>query len=331
MALKSFKKPSQIKQGLKIAIYGENGTGKSLIAMQFPNALLIDSESKSGTYLNRKGYSDNVVGVADTSDYYQTIDLMKEILDEKEKPCDTLIVDSETKIYESLSVSCMETEEKRALKQKKDPSDATVSMRGYGKIKLNTQRLSSLRSQASARGITYISICHVEDVFSGKGEDRVKIGEKMANRKGSEFDYDLIIKTMKQKDLGSGKLTYIAIIEKDTTGCFKLGEKIDYTWTGDVPVDMFYTRLKDRISTSSEGTKDSSYTSVDSVIKKAMDESASNDEIIEEFTKLFKEKGANEENKAKISQLLISNGIKSYKDEATIDKLKLVIEEMKTM
>ena len=333
MALGSkWKKKEEIKQALKICLYGENGCGKSLITLAFPDSAIIDSEAKIGTYVDHPVFGKNILGVADTSSYYDSIDMIKELVESKEKECQTLVIDSETKIYDSLSVACMETEEARALKKGKDVTDQTVSMRGYGKIKLNAQRLSALKAIASSKGITVVVTAHVEDVCTGEGENRVKIGERPALRKKAEHDYDVIIKVVKEKDLGSGAFKYIAIPEKDTTGTFKLGQKIDCTWkSSDEPNTVIYDMLKGKIEKASCGTKGGSYSSIDKDVKKAMDESASNDEIIDEFTKLFKEKGVNEENKAKISQLLISNGIKSYKDEATIDKLKLVIEEMKTM
>ena len=47
----------------------------------------------------------------------------------------------------------------------KSADDATVSMRGWGKVKLNNARLKNLRAQMSANGITMISIAHKKDIF----------------------------------------------------------------------------------------------------------------------------------------------------------------------
>ena len=333
MALgKLWKKKEEIKQALKICVYGENGCGKSLIALAFPESAVIDSEAKIGTYVNHSVFGKNILGVADTSSYYDSAEMIKEIVESKDKECQTLIIDSETKIYDALSVACMETEEARALKKGGDVSDQVVSQRGYGKIKLNAQRLSALKAMASSKGITVIVTAHVEDVFNNakKPEDRVKIGERPALRKKAEHDYDIILKVTKEKDLGSGQFKYIAIPEKDTTGVFTLGQKIDCTWKSpNEPNTVIYDMLKDKIEKVSCGTKNGGYSSVDSDIQKAINESKSNDDVINEFTEIFKEFDA--EKKAKVAQLLKDNGIKSYKDEATIPQLKIVVEEMKQM
>jgi hypothetical protein len=44
----SFRKPASRKTGLKVLFYGENGSGKSLAALTFPDNAIIDSESKIG-------------------------------------------------------------------------------------------------------------------------------------------------------------------------------------------------------------------------------------------------------------------------------------------
>ena len=333
MALSNrWKKKEEIKQGLKICLYGENGCGKSLVALAFPDNAIVDSEAKLGTYADNDTFNKNILAVADTSSYYETIDMIKEIVEDKDKPCQTLTIDSETKIYDALSVACMETEEARAIKKGKDVTDQTVSMRGYGKIKLNAQRLSALKAMASSKGITVITVAHEEDVCTGEGENRVKIGVRPNLRKKAEHDQDIIIRFSKEKDLGSGQFKYIAIPEKDTTGTFTLGQKIDCTWKSkDEPNTVIYDMLKDKIEKASCGTKGGSYSSVDKDITKAMEESESNDDVINEFTELFKVLSADADKKARVAQLLKDNGIKSYKDEATIPQLKLVIAEMKTM
>lgn len=334
MALsKSWKKKEEIKQALKICFYGENGTGKSLDTLAFPDIAVIDSEAKLGTYVDHPVFGSNIVGVADTASYYDTIDMTKELIEDKKKQCETLVIDSETKVYDSLSVSCMETEEARAIKKGGDVTDQTVSMRGYGKIKLNAARLSALKAGASSKGITVVVTAHVEDVCSGKGEDRVKVGERPALRKKAEHDYDIIIKKVKEKDLGTGAMKYMAIVEKDTTNTFKLGEKIDCTWVNpETPNSAIYDRLKDKIVKASGGTKGTSYAkSIDGDIEKAMSESQSADDVINEFAKLFKDLKDIGDNKTVIQQLLKDNDISSYKDHATVDKLKVVVAAMKQM
>ncbi|MGL6174851.1 MAG: AAA family ATPase [Cellulosilyticaceae bacterium] len=335
MALsKKWKKPEQIIQALKICIYGENGCGKSLVGLMFPQVAVIDSEAKVGTYVDDPIKGVNIIGVADTSDYYDCIEITKEIVEDKTKPCETLLIDSETKVYDALSVSCMEVEEKRAEKNKKDVTDQVVSQRGYGKIKLNAARLSALKAAASSKGITVVVTAHIEDVMSGTGENRVKVGERPALRKKAEHDYDCIIKVGREKDLATGKFKFIATIEKDTTNSFKLGEKVDYTWVDEhTPNTVIYDRLKHKIEKTSVGTRgESSYAgAVDGAIEKGSAEAKSADDIINEFAELFKSLKDIGDNKAAIQKLLADNEVKSYKDHATVDKLQIVVAAMKEL
>lgn len=334
MALsKSWKKPSEIKQALKICLYGNDGCGKSIIGLSFDKLAIIDSEAKLGTYVDDAVFGKNILGVIDSSSYYDTIDATRDLLSSKTKDCETLMIDSETKIYDSLSVSCMEVEERRAVANKKDVTDQVVSQRGYGKIKLNAARLSSLKAEASSKGITIVTIAHVEDVFTGTGDNRVKIGERPALRKKAEHDYDVILKVYKEKDLGTGKPKYMVQCEKDTTGTFKLYQIIDCTWANEeTPNSIVYDMLKPRITSASKGTKGSSYVNnIDGDVDKVMAESMSADDIVNEFTSLFKKLKDIGDNKVAIQKLLEENEITSYKDHATVDKLQLVISAMKEL
>lgn len=333
MALsKSWKKPAEIKQALKINFYGNDGCGKSLNGLFFNGLAIIDSEAKLGTYIDHEVFGKNILGVIDSSSYYDSIEATKELISEKKKACETLLIDSETKIYDSLSVSCMEVEEERAKKKGGEVTDQVVSQRGYGKIKLNASRLSALKAGASSKGITVITTAHVEDVFTGTGDTRVKVGERPALRKKAEHDYDIIIKFYREKDLGTGNTKFMAVVEKDTTSTFKLYETIDCTWTNGAPNSIIYDRLKPRIALSTMGTKGDSYgNTIDSDITKATEESKTADDIINEFTVLFKKLKDIDANKATIQKLLSENEIVSYKDHATVDKLKIVVAEMKNM
>ena len=130
------RKPMRRVQGVKILAYGVDGSGKSVFGLSFPEVAVLDSESKVGVYEGDPEFGQNIVAVADTSNYYDTLDVIEEVI--KNDLCKTLMIDSETYIKEAMEVAAMETEEERAKKKGGNIDDQTVSMRGYGKIKLNS-------------------------------------------------------------------------------------------------------------------------------------------------------------------------------------------------
>lgn len=317
------RKPQSRVQGLKFMFYGEPGAGKSILGLSFPDVAVLDSESKLGVYENDPEYGKNIVAVADTSNYYDTLDVIDEVI--KNNLCKTLIIDSETYIYEGMQVACMELEEKRAEKKGGNVDDQTISMRGYGKIKLNSNRLRLLKAQASAKGITIISTAHKEDIMQKVGSDNVKVGEKPALRKNSEHDYDVILRLYKKKDLATGVMKYYAEVEKDTTRTLKIGQVVE---------NPSYELFREYIEKNS-GLK-TVKTNYDKAIEKDMDamaeETQNFDDLVKEFTDLFKKlKEANPSNTSMVSQMLKDKGIASYKDPACFEKLKEVVAKLKEM
>ena len=198
-------------------------------------------------------------------------------------------------------------------------------MRGYGKIKLNSNRLRLLKAQASAKGITIISTAHKEDIMQKVGGDNVKVGEKPALRKNSEHDYDVILRLYKKKDLATGVMKYYAEVEKDTTRTLKIGQVIE---------NPNYELFREYIEKNS-GLK-TVKTNYDKAIEKNMDtmaeETQNFDDLVKEFTDLFKKlKEANPSNTSIVSQMLKDKGIASYKDPACFEKLKEVVAKLKEM
>lgn len=256
MILKNFRKPNDIKQGLKILIYGSDGCGKSLVTLGFPKIAYIDSEAKISVYENNSKYNKNIEFIMDTNNYNKTIEAMKEIISNKDScEIETIVIDSETNIYETMNVVMMEVEEERARKKaiKKGDSvefavnDANVSQRAYGKIKNKYNSLKALRLQLSSMGINIITVAHLKELMDN---NQNKIGETSDLRKGATHDYDVIIKCCKEKDIITQKFKFIAYIEKDTTETFELGEKVDFTWVDGEVSNIIYERLKGYIEKS---------------------------------------------------------------------------------
>ena len=94
------RKPMKRVQGVKILCYGVDGSGKSVFGLSFPQVAVLDSESKVGVYEGDPEFGKNIVAVADTSNYYDTLDVIEEVI--KSNLCKTLMIDSETYIKEGM-------------------------------------------------------------------------------------------------------------------------------------------------------------------------------------------------------------------------------------
>lgn len=324
------RKPQSRKQGVKILIYGTDGVSKSATALAFPKLAVIDTESKIGVYENHPVFGKNIVAIADTAEYYEVCEIAEEVI--KAKEYSTFLIDSETNLYEAMQVSMMELEEQRAKKKGTNVDDATVSQRGWGKVKLNNARLKNLKCQLSANGITVISIAHKEDEMKKVGETNVKVGEKPSLRKNSTHDYDVIIRMYKDKDIATGSTKFMAEIEKDTTMTFKVGEKIDTTWADSQnPTNVIYERLSKYINgMENKTTVETSYDkSIQVTIDKGLLEDVTFEEVAEKFVKLYSKLGEKDvAMKTQIAELLQAKGVKSPKDVKYFEEMKEIVAFM---
>ena len=322
MAVK-FRTPQKTLQGLKILAYGEDGAGKSLFGLSFPKIAIIDTEAKLGVYENNPTYNKNLVAVADSVNYYDVIELLEQVT-KSTKDFNTFITDSETNLYEMMQVACMEVEEERARKKGGNVDDQTISMRGHGKVKLNNARLKNLKAQASANGVTIISVAHKEDIFQEVNGKQIKIGEKPALRKNSKHDYDVVLRFYKEKDVVTGEYKYMAEVEKDTTSTYRLGTRIE---------GVAYENFRDYIEQNQKNEKVE--TSYDKSIQANMDsmkkEQEDHETIVNEFKQLYKELAKDAEKKKAVAKLMKEKGVEKYTDPSLVSELKEVIAEMKNM
>lgn len=331
------KKPSDVKQGLKICIYGKNGLGKSAQAYLFPDVVIQDTESKAGTYTDKNGFKDTIQAVIDTNDFSQTIDIEKTLFAETEKPCETFVTDSATVLFNNLSVTMLEVEEQRAIKNKKDVLDQSVSMRGHGRIKLENQRLQSLRAKASTMGVTMIDIAWEEDVMVDSKDKngnpiRVKVGIRPMLKKNAEHDYDVIFHVISENDLATGNEKIIFVVEKDTTRTRKKGTKIDVTMTDEefntAPKAVIYDIYKEAIQKGGVGTKGvSNYDNIDKNVEETIKEAESFDQISNEFKELYKIK--KDSHGTAIATKMKELGIAKITDQQYADQIKMLVEWMK--
>lgn len=311
-----FRKPSIAKVGLKVLVYGASGVGKSTFGLTFPKIAALDSEAG----LTRYESNENIVFIANTSSVSDVEDAIIEIEDMTNE-IETFIVDSETKVYDSMQVSAMEVEEKRARKKGGDVADATVSVKGWGKIKLVTKRLQNLKIDLSAKGINIISVSQMEDIKEKKGENFVKIGEKPSMAKGVEYDYDIILKLFTETS-NNGSEIYKAIIEKDRTGVCKKGQIIE---------NPSYAYWKDYCEKSNSFEKRNINYSQDIIkdVEKMQEDADKIDDLTSEFKTIMKV--LTKENQVKVQKKLKELDIENPLKTNNLEAMSVLIEYMKAI
>ena len=106
MSLDMLRKPNSRKKGLKMLVYGQSGTGKTVLGLSFPKIVAVDSEDGYAWY-EGTDRAKNIVGILDTQSFEDLSNLLDDLEDSIDE-FDTLIVDSETKIHENIQEALIE-------------------------------------------------------------------------------------------------------------------------------------------------------------------------------------------------------------------------------
>lgn len=217
-----FKKVEETKTALKVLAFGASGSGKTTFALTFPKIVAIDSEAGMDFYKSNK----NLKYILNTTSADELEEAMVEIEDELIDEIGTLVIDSETKIYENQQHSALNLVEKRARKKGQSVEDANISQREWGKIKMISKRMQSAKIKLSSMGINVVSISQMKEIKEKKGDQFVVVGYAPDAGKGLEYDYDVVLRLFTEKDK-SGSEVYKAEVLKDRTGTFKRGQVIE--------------------------------------------------------------------------------------------------------
>lgn len=222
-----FRKPRARKIGLKVLVTGNTGSGKSLFGLTFPNIYALDSEAGLALYEeSEKGK--NLLGIANTQSFKELENAIKEIskmAQNKDNNIGTMLIDSESKIYQNILETLGAVEENRARRAGRDVLDASISIRSWGKIKQIATKLQNMKIDLSSKGVNVVSVSQVEDIKEKQGDNFVKVGEKPVAAKNIEYDYDIIINLF--TDEIDGKTVYKGEIKKDRTGKTQVGDIIE--------------------------------------------------------------------------------------------------------
>lgn len=181
------KKPETKEKRLKMFIYGPAGIGKTLAAIQFPKAYIIDCEK--GTDFYSKSIAKAGSAVLQTNDPEEIAEEIKSLLITKHE-YKTLIIDPITQIYNALQEKWNRIFEKHATSEKeKDVQD--WGMRYWGKVKSQYKQMQRLLVKLD---MNIIVTSHQKDVY---GAGFSKIGTTYDSMKGEDYFYDLVFQIEK--------------------------------------------------------------------------------------------------------------------------------------
>lgn len=215
MPLKA-KKPDKKQKRLKAFVYGPAGIGKTTATIQFPNAVIIDTERGTDEYTDMINKSGSIV--------LQSVDVdeicadLTSLLTEKHE-YKTVIIDPVTILYESLQDKWNTIFERNA-KSDKEKEMGDWGMRFWGKVKADYKRIQRILLSLD---MNVICTAHQKDVY---GNNFSKIGVTFSSMKGDDYFFDYIFRLVKR---GEQRL---ALVEKEraTPGEQKFPQEFEWSY-----------------------------------------------------------------------------------------------------
>lgn len=249
--LMAFRKPGTKRIGAKVLAYGDFGSGKTLFALSWPKIAAIDSENGMTDYESTED-GKNLIGVENSQSFNELEDNIDYVYDNfKEVGIQTLVIDSETKIYQNIEQAIMTIEEKRARKKGREVDDTNLSVRSYGRIRYVGTKLQNLKIDLTSNGVHVVSVAQAKPIKKKVGEDYVTTGYTPIMSKGAEYDYDIVVFCYREEDLVNGGYKYFSRIEKDRTRTFNPGQVIE----GGVTYDQWKNHYEKNLDKEVLGSK----------------------------------------------------------------------------
>lgn len=208
-----FQPAGKVKKSLKIAVYGEPGTGKTWFGLLAEGRkAVIDTEN--GTDFYGSHFDFDVVKTRLYSEVVKALDY----IERNPSKYDVLIIDPITNIYQTLKDAGQLSAERRARKYNRDPEEAGLTFRDWGIVK---NKFNSLISRLCNLPCHVVLTGWSKDVYEGKGDNATKTGTKIDADKKIEYQPDVIIR-MEIDRQGQR----FGVIEKDRTMTYKPGQRV---------------------------------------------------------------------------------------------------------
>lgn len=184
------KAPEKKEKRLKMFVYGPAGVGKTIAAIQFPKAYIIDTEKGTDFYSESIARAGSVV--YQTNDPDEIIEEIQSLLTTKHEYT-TLVIDPVTQIYNALQEKWNRIFEKYATTDK-EREVQDFGMRYWGKVKGQYKRMQRLLTKLD---MNIIATSHQKDVY---GSGFSKVGVTFDSMKGEDYFFDLVFQIEKKGD-----------------------------------------------------------------------------------------------------------------------------------
>ena len=205
-----FTKASQVQKKLKVLIYGPSGSGKTHMALTFPKPAVIDMEGGTDLFADRFDFA--VLRTKDHDEVMQAVEYIAANPDQYE----TLIIDPITVLWQVLMEAGQMMAEDRAKRKGRSADEASLTQRDWGIIK---RKVNALYTRLVNMPCHVVMVGRIKDVNETRGQNVVKVGEKVDAEKSTEYMFDVVIKL-------TSNGSRIGLVEKDRSGKLQ-GQKIE--------------------------------------------------------------------------------------------------------
>lgn len=217
---------------VNVLAFGKNFTGKSTLGVSFPSPEVIDIE-RGAQFLHKKKFVpwQNVgFGRLMASSAGEILKLFTDLnkgLKEYKGPTKTVVVDSQTKLWEIVQKEYLQAQGRINL----DGQDATLFNKQKTRIDewVDIKRpLKAAMLELTQASCHKVFIAHTSDVTVKQGKDFVKVGTTFKAEKSMDYDMDIIVEMLEWNDPRNSKqMPYIGLIIKDRTGVFQQGQLVE--------------------------------------------------------------------------------------------------------
>lgn len=215
MALRA-KPPEASQKRLKMLVYGPPGVGKTIAALAFQNAYIIDTEKGTDFYADSINKSGSVVFQSNNSDEIK--EELKTLLTTKH-PYRVLLIDPITQVYNACQEKWTRIFEKHA-RTEKEATLQDFGPRYWGRVKSEMKAIDRLMMSLD---MSVIITSHQKDIY-GPGMQKIGVGPDAM--KGSEYLFDYVFE-LKNID---GKRVAVTIKERSEIGQNKFPPEFEWNY-----------------------------------------------------------------------------------------------------
>lgn len=322
----AFRKPRTNIIGGKFLVEGITTQGKSWFGLTFPNIGAIDSEAgivfEEGKDIIINGKKYNNLKLVDTTSDLDTLEENLEAIIDGDVDIDTLLIDSETKFYNTMDIGATAVEEVKAKRNGK----AVDTRSKWGRIKNIVMKLQQSKITLSAKGKHVVSTAQAKEITDDK--TKKVIGYKPEVHKSLPFDYDVILRFFTKEDKKTKEKKYYAEVLKDRTHVTNIGDIIE-NCTYDVWKPYFDKRNKKGVSLESNFSQD-----LKNSVSGVLNDAEQSEKLAKEFKKLITSDKLKEDSekqkliKSKMMELKIKIKELEFTDAKTLQNLISYIKSL---